>query len=521
MKYTLRRSVSLAVFTYGVLVLIGSSASALAQDGLPYTITPPEGAVSFGRVLASGSDADGDDLPDIFVGDPGVKRDGEWVGRWSMYSGRDGSLLWSVLGSEPHGGVFEPDASVTFIADLDGDGRDDVLLGLHEARQFAGVVQIYSGRTGELIRQYVGERGEDLGYDVARIGDLDGDHVDDFAYTGKLESRGLTYVRSGATADLLLAIDPPGDWSTRRLAGTGDLNGDHVPDLILATYQGGFGNFLTSRQFAVSGANGKALWQVIQPVGLVAGAGLAAGVDLTGDDVPDVALWVSSRDTIMILSGATGETVVSYLAPLPGTDWGRTLLFCDVNADGRPDLAAARYGSSFGIDVVNPLTGRVLHSIVGTGGDLNSADQIAMADVNGDGADDLIIGSGGNGVPVFGGSPLLLNFERRRDNYEVSVGEPYDFTVGGGTPGRTVHLLGSITGNGCTFVPQLGICIDLDQRIYRLGAAITDPKRVAHFTVQVPLNMPLGPVWLQALDVNDPGRGPITSNVMQLQVVQP
>ncbi len=492
--------------------------SAIAQDGLPYAIVPPQGSFSFGRILASGGDVDGDDLPDIFVGDPGVKQDGDWVGRWSMYRGRDGSLIWSVLGSEPQEGQPVPEASVTFIADLDGDGRDDVLLGLHQARQYAGVVQIYSGRTGEVIRQYIGGEWEDLGYDVARLGDLNGDHVDDFAYTGKLESRGLTYVRSGATGDLLLAIDPPGGWSTRRMTGTGDLNGDHVPDLILATFQGGYGNFLTSRQFAVSGANGKALWQVIQPDGVVAGAGLAAGVDLTGDDVPDVAMWMSSHDTIVILSGATGETVASYLAPLPGTYWGRILLFCDVNGDGRPDLAAARYGGIFGIDVVNPLTGRVLHSVVGASGDLNSADQIAMADVNGDGADDLILGSRSDGVRVFGGSPLLLDFAQRIQNYNITPGQSYDFTVGGGRPGRAVHLLGSITGNGCTFIQQLGICIDLDQRIYNLGHATTDADHIAHFTVDIPTRIPRSHLWLQALDPRDPTRGPITSNVMQLEI---
>jgi hypothetical protein len=79
-------------------------------------------------------------------------------------------------------------------------------------------------------------------------------------------------------------------------------------------------------------------------------------------------------------------------------------------------------------------------------------------------------------------------------------------------------LLGSVRGHGCTFVNQLGLCIDLDPRIYRLGSSQADELGAARFRVLVPRYAPLGPLWLQALDVNDPERGAIVSNVLEVEI---
>ncbi|GEM_PF-1602616 len=529
MKHTHQRSVLLAGLAFGFLTVIGSSAAALAQDGLPYTITPPEGAVSFGRVVASGGDADGDHRPEIFIGDPGVMENGLWIGRWATYSGRDGSLLWSVPGNRPLAQRDEPITRADFIGDIDGDDRDDVIIGLREADDLRGLVQVYSGATGVLLAEYMGDEPLDqMGRDVAGVGDIDGDRVPDYAYVARAEDAGFVIVRSGATREVIRQITPPPPWKPRRIVDGGDMDGDHVSDLVIGTFIGGYpGGPTSGGLFAVSGRTGRYLVKQLNPRAVGSfGWSMATGRDLSGDGIPDIATWQQFYEPgVAVFSGADGERL--GLIPLPDNEnsryWGSTLELADVNGDARSELIGMSIGNTyFAVDALIPSSATIIHSGVGvSAGGINRwvGDEMTVADVNGDGADDFIIGSVGGGVRVIGGSPMLLDFAQRVFTYDIVPGESYDFVVNGGMPGRTVHLLGSISGNGCTFVPQLGICIDLDQRLYRLGAATTGPDHTAHFAVQLPLRIPRGHLWFQAIDPRDPSRGPITSNVMQLDIV--
>ena len=508
----------------GLLLLVAPAALTRAQSGLPYLIEPPEGSVSFGRAVASGGDADGDGLPDIFVADPGFSDQLGVVGRWYVLSGIDGSLIWSFTGDRSYEPFSEFRIVGAMIGDINGDGRAEVIVGVPDADDWRGVVYVHSGRTGEVLYQYAGERSPDwLGVEVQGVGDLTGDDVPDFAFVGRYADSGHFIFCSGATGEEIGRYATTPATKPLRIRPAGDLNGDRITDVVVGSIRGASGAPPYGEVHAISGATLDPLW--IREGDPSLGWSLAAGVDFTGDEVPDVFSFDSSRQQVIGLSGATGNVVRSFDPPARGQLWGSALALGDANADGRMELVAMRVAAQrFGIDVMNPTSARTLHWAQGPApkSSFNSftGNEMAVADVNGDGSDDFIIGSVGNGVSVFGGGTLLLNFAQRRDDYNISAGQAYDFTVGGGKPGRVMHLLGSITGNGCTFVQQLGICIDLDRRIYNLGSAVSDADRVAHFAVQVPLNMPRGPVWLQAVDPADPARGPIKSNVMRLEVVE-
>ncbi|MCL4196041.1 MAG: FG-GAP repeat protein [Phycisphaerales bacterium] len=494
------------------------SAAALAQGGLPYTIEPPQGSVEFGASVAAGGDADRDGRADIFVADPSFCIGNDIVGRWFVCRGTDGAILWSATGDQPMPSNSAPFVIGSFVGDLNDDGSDDVVVGLTAAPGGVRALRAFSGIDGTVLFE-----ADAIGIgDLCAAGDLDGDLVPDIAYTSRdwRNSQFLVVAVSGATGAEIFRREVPS--SVLRIRGLGDADSDFIPDLVVG-FTAAQGACCFSAIMAISGADAATIWYVPVEGQSSVGFAIATGVDLSGDGVWDIATMYQTSSTGLILDGATGGVLRRFDATTPGDLWGMRLDFARTLDPDRVDLVAQHWRNSrLGVDVVDREHAEV-HWVTGAVSapprGFFRGHETAVADLNGDGLDDFIIGSFGEGVRTFGGSPLLLNFTEHRDGYDIVPGQRYDFTVRGARPGRTIHLLASIAGNGCTFIPRLGICIDLDQRIHRLGSAVAEPDRTARFTLEASPNLPRGPLWLQAIDPSDPNRGPITSNVMQLDVV--
>lgn len=148
-----------------VSVISGRDGSALVSIPCDFSVES--------TVVAGGFDSNGDGVPDVAVGSP-EPRDG--AGTVSVYSGTSGKRLWTVVGASP-GDSFG--ASLGTSGDIDGDARDDLVIGAPGMDGGGGVV-IVSSRTGLEFRKVPGLFDSwQMGVPIVATEDFNGDGITD------------------------------------------------------------------------------------------------------------------------------------------------------------------------------------------------------------------------------------------------------------------------------------------------------------------------------------------------------
>jgi hypothetical protein len=178
-----------------------------------------------------------------------------------------------------------------------------------------------------------------------------------------------------------------------------DVNSDGKPDVLIVNDHSGVGVLLGN-------GDGTVQTVVTYPSGLLTAFDMAAA-DVNADGKPDLIvvgfflnvsdqLWVSAASVLLGNGNGTFQTPTIYpsggYAP-PG------VAVADVNGDGKPDIVVANNGAS-SVNAGNGTVGVLLGKGDGTFGAASSyasggydAASIAVADLNGDGKPDLIVGN--------------------------------------------------------------------------------------------------------------------------------
>jgi hypothetical protein len=360
-------------------ILIVATAGLPAYGQVLQIVSPNAGpAGSFGDAVASIPDVNGDGTADFAIGAPGETVNGfVGSGRVYIYSGATGALLRHV--SPPNDETDQDFGEcLAGVADLDGDGRGEILVGSPGADpdfspNDAGRAYLYSGATGMRLRTLASPTpmaNGSFGDDVAAIDDLDGDGRGELIVgapgeTAAVVNSGKVYVFSGTTGVLLRTLSSPnpdfgGDFGDC-VGAVPDINGDAVADVLVgAPFENPLGAPADcGRAYAFSGSTGILLRQFQSP-GQEVGGGFGEAVlgvpDFNGDGRGDVLIGAPRENPnntpadcgrVQIYSGGTGTFVTRLIPPLqqPGGAFGFALgPVPDRTGDGRPEIIVGAWG---------------------------------------------------------------------------------------------------------------------------------------------------------------------------------
>jgi len=278
----------------------------------------------FGIATVEVGDATGDGVPDFHIGAPyeEVEFPSGWfeTGAAYLYDGATGEPLWRAISPDPEEfGNFGQAAAP--LGDADGDGRADVLV----AEPGNNSVHAFSGATGDVLYSVPTLEGA-FGATLVPLGDLDGDGVREVAASSDF---GHAIVLSGASGAVYRVLTVPGAHLNHEMSA-GDLDGDGQSELVIAAVtQTVDGVPNAGRVYVLSPVSGAVVRSFTAPAADVAadsvryfGAAVAAGADLDGDAVADVAVtaWRSAPADrrVYLLSGATGAVLGWAESEAPG-----------------------------------------------------------------------------------------------------------------------------------------------------------------------------------------------------------
>lgn len=414
-----------------------SSPGPAAVTTIQLTSPASEASGYFGISIAGVPDTDDDGLTDLIVGakleNPvGAPND---AGRAHQYSGRTGELIRTLVSpNQESDGRFG--WGVGGVPDVDGDDHGDLVIGAPlenpgGSNPDSGRAYIFSGATGMLLKTLVspiGAQGALFGYSVTGTSDINGDGRGDVVVgawhetaPGSPSDAGRVHVYSGATGLLLFTLSSPNQtvagYFGLAVARVPDINNDGVED-ILAGAPGDppQGPILAGRAYVFSGSSGALLRTLIsgneQPLGNFGGS--VGGVpDVNGDGVGDIIVGASQESSgsspdfagrAYIISGATGLVLHQLTSPVElefGTFGNSVAGVADIDGDGRGDVivGASQKGGNPNPDgrgrtyVFSGATGSLIAELASPQPDPAGAFGFAvagLADSTGDGRGDIL-----------------------------------------------------------------------------------------------------------------------------------
>lgn len=411
-----------------------------------------------GHSVAAAGDVNRDGTPDLVAGAPFNSARGTNAGMARVFCGATGAVLYTFYG-EAAGDHFG--WSVDGAGDVNADGFADIIVGAYGDSTNgleSGGVTVFSGSDGAVVwRQHGAAAGQRLGWDVCGAGDFDGDGHDDvlvgvpgFVHP-QLAEFGAARVFSGRTAQLLHEL--PHDLSAYtcpfHCAVSGNL-GFRVDATRASTSLGTSILTATSPEFR-SVLSGSTISQVSYGVGLRPLAWGSASADYTN------ASWGYAIALDSKLVGAPtfgGEVNPGSAAAVIVPAAAGVVLFDAVEHSLNPNTPIPYFGVAG--DAAGDQLGFALASLGDVDGD-GLEDTLAAAPFSDVGAAD------GGSIRISSGADLstlrIVHGTRAGDSLGYSVAAPGDLTGDGAPEIAAGAPFSDINGadSGSVYVYQTGL----------------------------------------------------------------
>ncbi|PWS38984.1 hypothetical protein DFH01_06995 [Falsiroseomonas bella] len=476
-----------------------------------------------GSAVAATGDMNGNGLQELLVGAPEADRNGETDSGVAYLfftptapgstdlkdlddaGSNEGFAMFGEAGGDMAG------YAVAGIADLNGDGRADLVVGApgsdaggtdggaayvvwgKATRAGVELANVAAGTGGYRI---TGVAGEAAGSALATLGDLNGDGKAEILVgaPGADGGAGAAYVvfGKGTTAEVDLADVAagtggfritganPGEAAGMRLAALGDVNGDGLADMLLGSTGLAyvvFGKADTAEVSLADVANGLGGFAILpESWGDLDDIAVAGGGDLNRDGVNDIVIGASHNgeggfdagavyvvwgggsgtvDLAMIAEGAGGAKVVGSAGSYTGSS---VAVAPDLDGDGAADLVIGSPGAA--LEQVSilyaPDSWQPDDNVYGTNGDDLLGAGSGSRHLVGEGDDSIYAFAGADSISAGGGHDLLdggADADTMRggagdDVYVVDVAEDVVLEEAGGGADTVDATVSYILGDG-------------------------------------------------------------------------
>jgi len=430
------------------------------------------GSDDTGESVSNAGDINGDGFDDLIIGAPhnsDVLNPGASFVVFGKASGFNATIPLSGLNGTNGfriNGVAGGDAAgqaVSSAGDINGDGFDDLLIGapvsdvlendtgyayvvFGKASGFSAAMDLSSLNGSNGFRMHVDEADQLLGWAASNAGDVNGDSIDDLIIGAPIGER--SYIVFGKTSgfDASLDLSSLNGSNGFRIEGlvageqfgnsvsAGDINGDGFNDLIVGSYYGGngtsyvvFGKASFNAILNLSGLNGANGFKLVgEAGGDQAGYSVSSAGDVNGDGFDDIIIGARQADANGMDSGA------SYVVFGKASGFGATLNLSGLDGSNGFRLKGGAAGDNSGRSVS------------------------AAGDFNGDGFDDLIVGSyaadangkdSGTSYVVFG---KATGFSASLDLSDLSSNDGFSLNglTAGNSFGKSVSSAGDVNNDG-------------------------------------------------------------------------
>ena len=442
------------IFSLSIAILILAVSTAQSQFSSYYVFTGEAAGDWFGQSVSDAGDVNNDGYDDVIVGARNNDAGGTDAGRAYVYSGLDGTLMYTFTGeAAANWPSLILTISVSGAGDVNNDGFADLIFGVYTNNaggNDAGRAYVFLGgpgpfpidrAAGDADIIITGEAAVDVfGSSVSSAGDVNNDGFDDVIVGAPGQdaggfNAGRAYVFFGGLgpfpssiaagdADIIITGETAVDLFGVSVSGAGDVNSDGLADVIVGANLHDAGGFNAGRAYVFISGPGPF------PISIAAGSAdfiftgegandefgysVSGAGDVNNDSFDDVIIGAYVNSTVdfragraYVFSGQTGDTM--YVITGQGEqDWfGVSVAGAgDINADGLDDVVVGAFqrdvpGSNGRAYVFISGSGPFPISITAGDADLvhigQAGDQCwsvsGAGDVNSDGFADVIVGA--------------------------------------------------------------------------------------------------------------------------------